>query len=37
MHLLKHAGFSSIDITGGFDGRRFQRDTDELVVIAQPD
>jgi SAM-dependent methyltransferase len=32
--LLTRAGFASIDIRGGFDGRPFGRDTDELVVDA---
>lgn len=32
--LLTRAGFTSIDIRGGFDGRPFARDTDELVVDA---
>jgi SAM-dependent methyltransferase len=32
--LLQEAGFRSIDIRGGFDGRVFERDTDELVVEA---
>jgi len=32
--LLTRAGFTSVDIRGGFDGRPFARDTDELVVDA---
>ena len=32
--LLTRAGFTSIHISGGFDGRPFQNDTDELVVEA---
>jgi hypothetical protein len=32
--LLKSAGFQSVQIAGGFDGRPFERDTDELVVEA---
>jgi SAM-dependent methyltransferase len=32
--LLQAAGFTSIDIRGGFDQRAFERDTDELVVEA---
>jgi SAM-dependent methyltransferase len=32
--LLTQAGFRSVEIGGGFDGRPFQRDTDELVVEA---
>jgi SAM-dependent methyltransferase len=32
--LLKSAGFQSVQIWGGFDGRPFARDTDELVVEA---
>jgi SAM-dependent methyltransferase len=37
LHLLQHAGFHDVDIAGGFDGRPFTRDTDELVVIARAD
>ena len=33
-HLLERAGFHSVEIAGGFDGRALQRDTDELVVEA---
>jgi SAM-dependent methyltransferase len=33
-YLLTQAGFSTIDIAGGFDGRPLQRETDELVVEA---
>jgi SAM-dependent methyltransferase len=32
---LTSAGFNAIDIAGGFDGRPFQRDTDELVIEAR--
>jgi SAM-dependent methyltransferase len=32
--LLETAGFGSVQIWGGFDGRPFERDTDELVVEA---
>ena len=32
--LLTQAGFTSVQINGGFDGRPLQRDTDELVVEA---
>ena len=32
--LLTRAGFGSVEIRGGFDGRPFARDTDELVVEA---
>lgn len=32
--LLTEAGFGDIRIGGGFDGREFSRDTDELVVEA---
>lgn len=32
--LLKETGFHSIQIAGGFDGRPFQYDTDELVIEA---
>jgi SAM-dependent methyltransferase len=32
--LLTEAGFSSVTIGGGFDGRPFSQDTDELVVDA---
>jgi ubiquinone/menaquinone biosynthesis C-methylase UbiE len=35
--LLKQAGFKSIQIVGGFDGRPFLRDTDELVIEARLD
>jgi hypothetical protein len=30
--LLKDAGFQSVQIAGGFDGRPFENDTDELVI-----
>ena len=33
--LLTRAGFSSTQISGGFDGRPFENDTDELVVEAR--
>ena len=32
--LLERTGFRSVQIGGGFDGRPFERDTDELVVEA---
>ena len=32
--LLNDAGFEAIQIYGGFDGRPFENDTDELVVMA---
>jgi SAM-dependent methyltransferase len=32
--LLKEAGFESVHVAGGFDGRPFVRDTDELVIDA---
>jgi hypothetical protein len=32
--LLNDAGFRSIEIYGGFDGRPFENDADELVVMA---
>jgi SAM-dependent methyltransferase len=32
--LLDEAGFRSIQISGGFDGRPLANDTDELVVVA---
>jgi SAM-dependent methyltransferase len=32
--LLKQAGFESVRIAGGFDGRPFATDTDELVIEA---
>jgi SAM-dependent methyltransferase len=35
--LLMEAGFKSVQIEGGFDGRAFERDTDELVVQATLD
>ena len=35
--LLNEAGFRSIQINGGFDGRPFENDTDELVVEASVD
>jgi hypothetical protein len=33
--LLKQAGFQSVQIAGGFDGRPFEKDTDELVIEAR--
>lgn len=33
-HLLDRAGFADITIAGGFDGRPFQHDMDELVITA---
>ena len=33
--LLKQAGFASVHITGGFTGRPFAYDTDELVIEAR--
>ena len=33
--LLSEAGFRSVQITGGFDGRPFEKDTDELVIEAR--
>jgi len=35
--LLNAAGFQSVHIAGGFDGRPFQHDTDELVIEASID
>ena len=35
--LLKESGFPSVRIAGGFDGRPFQHDTDELVIQATVD
>jgi SAM-dependent methyltransferase len=35
--LLAHAGFKSVQIDGGFDGRPFEQDTDELVIEASLD
>jgi hypothetical protein len=32
--LLGQAGFQSVQIAGGFDGRPFENDTDELVIEA---
>jgi hypothetical protein len=32
--LLERSGFGAILISGGFDGRPFAHDTDELVVEA---
>ncbi len=32
--LLRQAGFQDIPIKGGFDGREFTRDGEELVVGA---
>jgi hypothetical protein len=34
---LKEAGFRSVHIAGGFDGRPFATDTDELVIEARLD
>jgi SAM-dependent methyltransferase len=34
-YLLTEGGFTSIAIEGDFHGRPFERDTDELVVVAQ--
>ena len=33
-HLLARAGFTGVTINGGFDGRAFSDDTDELVIEA---
>jgi hypothetical protein len=33
--LLEESGFSRIEIAGGFDGRPFNNDTDELVIEAE--
>lgn len=33
--LLNEAGFQSVQIAGGFDGRPFENDTDELVTRSQ--
>lgn len=33
--LLKEAGFQSVQIAGGFDGRLLEKDTDELVIEAR--
>lgn len=35
--LLKEVGFQSVQIAGGFDGRPFENDTDELVIEASLD
>jgi hypothetical protein len=35
--LLGQAGFTSVQIDGGFDGRPFENDTDELVIEASLD
>lgn len=35
--LLREAGFKSVEIAGGFDGRPFEKDTDELVIEARID
>ena len=35
--LLNEAGFRSVQIAGGFDGRPFDKDTDELVIEARAD
>ena len=35
--LLKQAGFTLVQIAGGFDGRPFGKDTDELVIEAALD
>jgi hypothetical protein len=34
---LKVQGFPSVHISGGFDGRPFEKDTDELVIEASCD
>jgi hypothetical protein len=33
--LLEHSGFELLRISGDFNGRRFERDGDELVVEAR--
>lgn len=33
--LLREAGFRSVQIAGGFDGRPFENDSDELVIEAR--
>jgi SAM-dependent methyltransferase len=33
--LLSDAGFQTVEIAGGFDGRPFEKDTDELVIEAR--
>jgi SAM-dependent methyltransferase len=35
--LLNRAGFTSVEMAGGFDGRPFEKDTDELVIEARTD
>ena len=35
--VLQQAGFNTVEIAGGFDGRPLLRDTDELVVDARLD
>jgi ubiquinone/menaquinone biosynthesis C-methylase UbiE len=35
--LLEDAGFTSVQIDGGFDGRPVEKDTDELVIEASVD
>jgi len=35
--VLEGAGFPSVHISGGFDGRPFEKDTDELVIEASCD
>ena len=35
LHLLAEAGFSDVNISGGFDGRPLSNDLDELVVTAR--
>lgn len=34
LRLLSDAGFEAVQIAGGFDGRPFENDTDELVIEA---
>jgi SAM-dependent methyltransferase len=33
--LLRQSGFQSVQMAGGFDGRPFEKDTDELVIEAR--
>jgi hypothetical protein len=33
--LLEESGFGKVEIAGGFDGRPFKNDTDELVIEAE--
>jgi SAM-dependent methyltransferase len=37
IRLLDHSGFDLVRISGNFDGRPFERDSDELVVEARRD